>query len=171
MREHLRGRVPDAALKGIDDVVVETIEALEHRGIVKRGGQVADTRYPDDDWLTLTRKGVKELASGKNPFVVASNDATMFDERGFHTEVLQFSRRLFASGHYAQAVFEASKALNIAVKKKSGFAGDGASLMTQAFSPGNPILKLNAISSQSERDEQQGFMHLFQGAMLGIRNP
>ena len=87
MREYLRGRVPDAALKGIDDVVVETIEALEHRGIVKRGGQVADTRYPDDDWLTLTRKGVKELASGKNPFVVASNDATMFDERGFHTAV------------------------------------------------------------------------------------
>lgn len=171
MWEHLRGRVPDATLSGIDDVVAETIEELEQRGIVKLGGQVGDTRYPEDDWVTLTRKGVKALALGENPLVVASNDETVFNGRGFHAEVVQVCRGLFASGHYAQAVFEASKALNNEVKKKSGLACDGASLMTQAFSPVNPILKLNAISSQSEKDEQQGFMHLLQGAMLGIRNP
>ena len=44
-------------------------------------------------------------------------------------------------------------------------------LMTQTFSPKNPVLLLNALANQSGLDEQQGYMHLFHGAMLGIRNP
>ena len=43
--------------------------------------------------------------------------------------------------------------------------------MSTVFSPNSPIIKLNSLETQSDRDEQEGFMHLFIGAMQGIRNP
>ena len=43
--------------------------------------------------------------------------------------------------------------------------------MRSAFSANSPVLYLNAFRSQSERDEQQGYMDIFAGSMTGIRNP
>jgi len=43
--------------------------------------------------------------------------------------------------------------------------------MSTVFSYKNPIVKLNKLQSQSDLDEQMGFMFLFMGAMAGIRNP
>ena len=34
-----------------------------------------------------------------------------------------------------------------------------------------PILAFNDLSDQTDLDEQEGMMHLFEGAVLGIRNP
>jgi len=48
---------------------------------------------------------------------------------------------------------------------------EGKRLMARVFKPDSPILKLNQLSSTSEKDEQEGFMHIFMGAMQGIRNP
>ena len=44
-------------------------------------------------------------------------------------------------------------------------------LMTEVFSKDNPILAFNKLGNRSDLDEQQGIMHLFQGAVLAIRNP
>lgn len=82
------------------------------------------------------------------------------------------SRKLFADGHYARAVEEAFKNLNNAVKTKSGLNDrDGAKLMKEVFSANSPVLKLNAFTSKSEKDEQIGYMEIFAGSMVGIRNP
>ncbi len=43
--------------------------------------------------------------------------------------------------------------------------------MMQVFGGDDPKLKINLLSSQSERDEQDGYKFLFAGAMLAIRNP
>ncbi len=43
--------------------------------------------------------------------------------------------------------------------------------MGRAFGGPNPPLRFNEGKTASERDEQEGFAHLFMGAMLGIRNP
>ena len=43
--------------------------------------------------------------------------------------------------------------------------------MNKAFSPNNPILKLNECKTTSEKDEQTGFMQIYSGCMTGIRNP
>lgn len=40
-----------------------------------------------------------------------------------------------------------------------------------AFSPNAPVLAFNALSDQPDKDEQQGMMRLFQGAVLALRNP
>jgi len=107
---------------------------------------------------------------------------SIFNELKLHPIVKKSSKKLFRDGHYASAIFETYKALNNYVKKRSKQETlDGKSLMTKAFGfkydPGTdqiqrrPLLQLNELRNQSDRNEQEGFMHLFMGSMLGIRNP
>jgi uncharacterized protein (TIGR02391 family) len=86
-------------------------------------------------------------------------------------ELIDEVRQLFADGHYSQAVEEGFKYLNNVVKRRTGLTADGASLMTGAFSPGSPVLKLSALKSLSQKDQQQGYMRIYEGVMIGIRNP
>ena len=89
-----------------------------------------------------------------------------------HPRIKDASARLFSDGHYADAVFNASKALVNFVKDKSiRHDLDGASLIGTVFSKNAPILAFNDLTDQSDKDEQEGMMHLFMGAVLAIRNP
>jgi uncharacterized protein (TIGR02391 family) len=74
---------------------------------------------------------------------------------------------LYRDGHYASAVLEASKALINYVKEKSRRDDlDGADLMRTVFTAKRPIL-----SFDTDEGDQEGVMHLFEGAVLAIRNP
>lgn len=97
--------------------------------------------------------------------------SSLFDRMQFHQRVITASKSLFESGHYSQAIFEAFKAVNNFVKEKSGLALDGKDLMAKVFNENTPIIKLNELLTQSDKDEQEGFKFLFMGAMVGIRNP
>jgi uncharacterized protein (TIGR02391 family) len=85
------------------------------------------------------------------------------------------SKSRFESGHYADSVEAAFKEINTRVKKTVkntiGKELDGSPLMKTAFSANNPLIKLGDISTESGRNIQLGFMELFSGAMVGIRNP
>lgn len=98
-------------------------------------------------------------------------NAKLFIDRKYHGSIIFASKQLFIDGHYSQAIFESCKLLNRKVQEISGLTIDGKALMQQAFSPNNPLIKLNDLASQSDKDEQEGFMHLFAGTMHGIRNP
>ncbi len=74
-------------------------------------------------------------------------------------------------GHYAEAVEEAFKCVNNVVKNKSGSSRDGPDLMLHVFDAGKPVLKLNALRTTSDTDEQEGYRFMFAGCMTGIRNP
>jgi uncharacterized protein (TIGR02391 family) len=88
-----------------------------------------------------------------------------------HPDVARAASRLYQDGHYALAVESAVKALNGLVRLKSGKGLDGTQLMETVFSANNPVIKFNALADQSDRDEQKGFMWLFSGAVMGLRNP
>ena len=115
-----------------------------------------------------TEKGeIKELKRPGDP-IPKGNYALS----NLHSRIRDVSEKLFTDGHYAQAILEAYKAVAIFVKEKSGRQElDGQKLMSTVFSSQNPILRLNDLQDQSHRDEQEGFMFLFMGAMTGIRNP
>jgi uncharacterized protein (TIGR02391 family) len=90
-------------------------------------------------------------------------------------ELASASRRLFIDGHYALAVEEGFKLLVNLVKQRAGMrtgsTGDAA-VMTTAFSEKASKLRLSEdLRTQSARDRQQGYMLMFQGAMIGVRNP
>jgi uncharacterized protein (TIGR02391 family) len=95
-----------------------------------------------------------------------------FKGLSLHPRIAAACANLFNNGHYRNAVFDASVALVDMVKEKSQRHDlDGADLMRSVFSKNNPILMMNKLKTQSDRDEQEGFMHLFEGAVIGLRNP
>jgi uncharacterized protein (TIGR02391 family) len=89
-----------------------------------------------------------------------------------HPAIEQAAAQLFRDGHFANAVENACKALNNLVQMKSGnYQLDNTRLMSAVFSKNNPTLAFNELISQSDNDEQEGFMHLYMGACLAFRNP
>lgn len=94
-----------------------------------------------------------------------------FDERNIHPAITAVSVKLFDNGHYSQSTFEAFKYLDLQVKKLSKVNDSGFKLMMAALSESTPKIKLTALSTQSEVDEQMGYKHIFAGAMSAIRNP
>jgi len=82
--------------------------------------------------------------------------------------------KLFMDGHHARAVEEAFKYIDNLVKKTAKPKNNGltgAKLMGAVFNPTSPLLRINSGSTQSEIDEQNGYMQILSGCMLGIRNP
>uniref|UniRef100_UPI0035CB639B TIGR02391 family protein n=1 Tax=uncultured Sphingomonas sp. TaxID=158754 RepID=UPI0035CB639B len=94
-----------------------------------------------------------------------------FDERNIHPDISAVSIKLFDNGHYSQATFEALKYIDICVKHLSKLNDSGQKLMMAAFSETNPKIRLTALQTQSEIDEQSGYKFIFSGAMSAIRNP
>jgi len=94
-----------------------------------------------------------------------------FDSRNIHPELPAKVRKLFDDGHYPEATSLAFKYLDKKVQKHSGLTESGHKLMMAAFDGATPKMKLNALVTTSEKDEQQGYRFVFAGAMQGIRNP
>lgn len=93
-----------------------------------------------------------------------------FDDRDLHHEVKRHAQSLFVEGRHFHAVFECCKALDKHVSEKSGIGKHGFELMSAALSIKGP-LKLNKQTTETERNEQEGLMHLCMGLMSAIRNP
>jgi uncharacterized protein (TIGR02391 family) len=88
-----------------------------------------------------------------------------------HPEIVGASGDLFTDGHYASALLEAFKRVELRVRSQSGLSGSGQDLMARAFAGEPPPIDVRVEDGQSGQDEQEGFRFLFMGAMRGIRNP
>ncbi|QZD87341.1 TIGR02391 family protein [Qipengyuania psychrotolerans] len=97
----------------------------------------------------------------QHPFVI----------RDIHTKLPKKVTKLFDDAHYAEATFHAAKFVDRRVAKMSGLELSGAALMQQAFNDKNPKMALNALSNETEKTEQKGYMSLFVGLVWAIRNP
>lgn len=109
----------------------------------------------------------EELESGFAP-----TRKSYLDHLKLHPRISDVATDLFQDGYPWEAVFAASKALVNYIKERSGQHDlDGATLARTVFSKNNPLLAFNDLKDQTDLDEQEGMMHLFEGAILGIRNP
>lgn len=88
-----------------------------------------------------------------------------------HPSIQASSAALLLSGHYAQAIFEAFKTVELRVRELSGLDLTGQDLMAQALNGDQPIISVATEAGISGRDEQVGFRFMLMGAMTGIRNP
>src|SRR2546428_9063938 len=99
----------------------------------------------------------------------------MMDWSLIHPTITAVAEKKFSDGHYADSVESALKEVNkrvkVYVKQKTGKELDGASLMTEAFSLNRPIIVLDDLGTLTGKDIQLGYMRLFEGSMIGIRNP
>ena len=171
---------------GISQQMAETIRAF-NRPFVNpwsMEGLVSYNRRPIPDvTLTQTLVKTKEEPQVRRDSVRVEYDDCLPLEKGlywltqfdiFVTDdgLRRYCRNLFADGYYSLAVQKAYIYIDNFVSKRSGRTDkDGADLMRTVFSPKNPVLKLNKLESRSEENQQQGYMHIFEGTMMGIRNP
>ena len=102
-----------------------------------------------------------------------NNPSSIWDN--IHPQIVSVAKGRFDDSYYADAVEAAFKEVNTRVKgiykNRTSVEKDGAKLMQSAFSPQNPIIKLGDISTETGTNVQQGYMEMFVGAMIGIRNP
>lgn len=90
-----------------------------------------------------------------------------FTLSNLHPNIIKVSEQLYEDGHYRAAVLDAYIDLINRVKRIANRSDlDGSPLMQNVFSPRNPQILLS-----EDQDEQQGFMWLFNGAVMAIRNP
>lgn len=121
--------------------------------------------------LEVSRDGaIIKKASKQTRLETTPEGMKFFDSRLFHPKIKLHGRKLFLEGNYSNAVFECCKAYDKEVRVFSQIDDHGASLMGRAFPEKGPI-KLNAQQSLSEKNEQEGIMHLSRGLMFAIRNP
>ena len=95
-----------------------------------------------------------------------------FETRNIHPDLPNRVRALYDDGYYGESAFEAFKFLEKEVKRISRLRGlTGNKLMMAAFNEQNPVVRLNTLASDSDRDEQFGYRYIFAGAQSAIRNP
>lgn len=98
-----------------------------------------------------------------------------FDWSLIHSEIISVSREKFQHGHYADSVESAFKEVNSRIKyfyiNKNLPELDGSKLMRKVFDPKEPLVTLGDLSTESGRNVQEGYGHIFAGSMQAIRNP
>lgn len=106
---------------------------------------------------------------------------TIYDQLEIHSEIKNVSETLFKSKHYSEAIEASFKQIISLIKEKTNYPKDknngseldGTKLMREVFNLSKeiPILQLNNLINETDRNEQEGFMNIFVGAVQGIRNP
>jgi uncharacterized protein (TIGR02391 family) len=105
----------------------------------------------------------------------------LFDSMKFHPKLVEASKSCFTATNYREAILNAFISLIDYIKEISKLDLDGDKLMNAVFSfdydkehrkiTRYPLIRINELKNQTDRDEQQGFMFLCKGAAAFIRNP
>jgi uncharacterized protein (TIGR02391 family) len=108
----------------------------------------------------------------KLPSIILNNDEAEIRFKNLHTKIQQHCEDRYYDRQYSDAILAAYKVVLNEIKDVANIHDlDGKPLVEKAFSISNHIIKLNDLATQSDKDEQLGFMMLFSGAAVGIRNP
>jgi uncharacterized protein (TIGR02391 family) len=94
--------------------------------------------------------------------------------RAVHSDVLNFCRAELVRNNYFHAVLEATKSVADKIRRRASLNSDGSALVDEAFALGKtgiPILALNSLRTETERNEQTGMMNLMKGMFSAFRNP
>lgn len=132
-----------------------------------RASASTSSTVPEFDWFERLVRSAPTLSEAAQ-----ERDSTShpFDVRNIHPDLPKRARSLYDDGYYSEAVFEAFKFVEQEVKRLGG-KGTGFALMMQAFDENKPVLAVNPLSTDTEKDEQRGYKHLFAGAQAALRNP
>lgn len=137
--------------------------AIDRAKFLNKKGSSGNYRYIQK----CNSNNINGMSTSKIGFNTSS-----LSEREIHPKIIEVSGKLFSDGHHSQAIFEGFKMVNLMVKQKSGLKDlDGKDLMAQAFKHTGPKLRWSKLNTISDKNEQEGYMFLFMGAMVGIRNP
>ncbi len=101
------------------------------------------------------------------PVMTDSEVVSAYDLQ-LHPDILSRCWDLYISQKYDDAILNATKALEVAIRAKARLSDDivGATLVNRAFKPDKPILRYSNIDA-----EQEGIMSLLRGIIQVFKNP
>ena len=120
----------------------------------------------DRDWVFVSERGRKLLS--KEDFA-AYRYSSLFPRKTLHPSIASNTYALFLRGHYDTVVFEAFRAVEVAVRDAGGFPPTlvGTDLMRKAFAVSSgPLTDPSAVVA-----EQEATSNLFAGAIGLFKNP
>lgn len=88
-----------------------------------------------------------------------------------HPVIYEHAFQHYLNGHYREAVLNSIVAVFDLIRSRTGLDLDGSNLVGEVFSLDKARLVLSELGSESGRNDQKGFMQIFSGTYLGIRNP
>jgi uncharacterized protein (TIGR02391 family) len=91
--------------------------------------------------------------------------------RAIHQEVTKYCIKDYLRKDYYDAVFEAVKGLAERVRELSGLTDDGGKLFQTVFSTRDPYVFINAMKTDSEKNEFIGLGKLLESITNLLRNP
>lgn len=94
-----------------------------------------------------------------------------FNDKNFNKELVNAVGNRLQNDNYEDAVKQALLFLTDVFREKSGLIGDGDTLVTKALSPNSPLIKINKLNDDTDKNEQKGVMYLSQGIYTAFRNP
>lgn len=134
--------------------------------LMAHGLVVRDASQPSADAYRVTRLGDQTLQYGMAGLAAAER----LGVTTLHPRIGQRVEQQFLLGEFEQAVFIATKEVEVRVRQLAGAPDSaiGVSLMTQAFSPSvpGPLADVSA-----DKGEQVAMMDLFKGAIGLFKNP
>ncbi len=77
----------------------------------------------------------------------------------------------YETENYSHAILDAMHYMSEIIREKSGVDGDGQGLVGAAFGGQSPILRVNKLQTETERNIQKGLEQILRGMYQGIRNP
>lgn len=157
-----RSRFPAERSSEVERAVTEAWMWLEGQGLLVPAG----TANGPAGWRTLSRRA--ERIEDERDF--AQFVASRFLRKDtLHKAIADLVWSAFLRGEYDVAVFQAMKAVEIAVRKAGGFpdASLGVDLMRKAFNPENGPL----TNSAAPYPEREALSSLFAGAIGTYKNP
>ena len=120
----------------------------------------------DRDWVCVSERGRSLLSKEK---FEAYKYSALFPRKTLHPAIASTTFALFLRGHYDTVVFEAFRAVEVAVRDAAGLSQSliGTELMRKAFDENSgPLTDPSLVAS-----ERQATSHLFAGAIGLFKNP
>lgn len=91
-------------------------------------------------------------------------------KRGVHHRVLKYCNEELLKENYFHSVLEATKSLCEFIREQTRLTEDGTALIDKAFSIKDPYLALNALQTDSEKNQQVGLAMMLKGINSMARN-
>jgi uncharacterized protein (TIGR02391 family) len=133
-----------------------------------------------DGFVAITSSGILEIEDTPfpvniKPILIHKNKNEMDFWKYLHPMIQTLARDRFENGYYSDSVLNCLREINSLLKAHSVRNGrperDGADLITNTFSLNNPLISLADLATENGRNIQLGYMKIFEGIMIGIRNP
>ncbi len=83
----------------------------------------------------------------------------------------QVIKKNYISENFTNCILDAIQFLGDTLREKSGIDSDGVQLVGSALGGENPKIKLNGLTTETERNVQKGIESIFRGLFSAYRNP